>query len=275
MKRYLRHPSFAIGAVLLVVVLMASVVGMVTTPHDPTALDPLARLESPSWSHPFGTDQFGRDIFSRILAGGHLTLATGLFAVFLGLVVGGTVGCLAGYFGRAVDLGAVAFMDILLAFPAVLLALGIVAILGGSVTNVIIAVGVATVPVFARVARASVLSVLVRPYVKAAVAMGCSHRRILLRHVLPNILGPMLVLTTTTIATAILIGSALSFLGLGAAPPTPEWGVMLSDARAYMRLGWWLTVVPGVAVALVVLALNLLGDGLRDLIDPTSRPGGD
>ncbi|GAA2593955.1 ABC transporter permease [Dactylosporangium fulvum] len=275
MKRYLRHPSFAIGAVLLAVVVVASLIGMIATPHDPTALDPRARLESPSWSYPFGTDQFGRDILSRILAGGHLTLATGLFAVLFGLVIGGTVGCLAGYFGRAVDLSAVAFMDILLAFPAVLLALGIVAILGGSVTNVIIAVGVATVPVFARVARASVLSVMVRPYVKAAVAMGCTHRRILLRHVLPNILGPMLVLTTTTIATAILIGSALSFLGLGAAPPTPEWGVMLSDARAYMRLGWWLTVVPGVAVALVVLALNLLGDGLRDLIDPTSRTRGD
>jgi len=273
-KRLARHPSALVGAVLLLVVVAASLVGMVATPHDPTAVDPLARMQSPTLAYPLGTDQFGRDILSRVLAGGHLTLATAFFSVLFGLFIGGGIGCLAGYFGRTVDLGVVALMDILLAFPAVLLALGIVAILGGSVTNVIVAVGIATVPVFARVARAAVLSVVVRPYVKAAIAMGCTHRRILARHVLPNILGPMLVLTTTTIATAILIGSALSFLGLGAAPPTPEWGVMLSDARAYMQLGWWLTAAPGVALALVVLALNLLGDGLRDLIDPTSRQVG-
>ena len=165
-------------------------------------------------------------------------------------------------------------MDILLAFPAVLLALGIVAVLGRSASNVIIAVGIANIPAFARVARASVLGVMVRPHIRSAVALGAGSLRIFLRHVLPNIAGPMIVLTMLTSATAILVGSTLSFLGLGAAPPSPEWGVMLSDARAYMQLGWWLTIVPGSAIALTVLALNLLGDGLRDTLDPTSPPWG-
>jgi peptide/nickel transport system permease protein len=260
-----------LGLVLFGLVVIVSLVGMVATPSDPTAFDTAHRLSGPSPSHPFGTDQFGRDMLSRILAGGHLTLMIGLASVALALLVGGGLGAVAGFRGGVIDLGVVALMDMLLAFPAVLLALGIVAVLGPSSTNVIIAVGIANVPAFARVARASVLSVVVQPHVRAAVALGCRDRRILARHVLPNIAGPMIVLTMMTMATAILVGSTLSFLGLGAAPPTPEWGVMLSDARAYMQLGWWLTVVPGLAIAVVTLALNLLGDGLRDILDPTAR----
>jgi peptide/nickel transport system permease protein len=260
-----------LGLIMLAVVVGVSIVGWVVTPYDPTAFDPAARLSGPTWAHPFGTDQFGRDMFSRILAGAHLTLITGLLAVGLALLIGGGLGAIAGYVGGAFDLAVVAAMDILLAFPAVLLALGIVAVLGASGPNVIIAVGIANIPAFARVARASVLAIVSLPYIRAAVAIGSPDRRIIVRHVLPNIAGPMVVLTMMTTATAILVGSTLSFLGLGAAPPTPEWGVMLSDARQYMQLGWWLTVVPGLAIALTVLALNLLGDGMRDLLDPTAR----
>lgn len=271
MKALLRNPNGAIGLVLLTVVVAASVVGWIGTPHDPTAFDTPNRFLPPSATHPFGTDQFGRDILSRILAGGHQTLLIGLLSVALALVVGGLIGAVAGFRRGGVDLAAVTAMDILLAFPAVLLAMGIAAVLGASSRNVVIAVGIANIPAFARVARASVLSVMVRPYVRAAVALGSGNFRIFFRHVVPNIAGPMIVLTMLTTATAILVGSTLSFLGLGAAPPSPEWGVILSDARAYARLGWWLTIVPGASIAIAVLGLNLLGDGLRDVLDPTSK----
>ena len=270
MRRLRRHPSALFGLTLFSLIVAMSIVGAISTPFDPTAFATADRLRPPSTTHLFGTDQFGRDIFSRILAGGHLTLLTGLLSVAVALLIGGVLGALGAYVGGAFDLAVVAVMDILLAFPAVLLALGIVAVLGASGQNVIIAVGIANVPAFARVTRASVLAVQSRAYIKSAVALGCSHVRILVRHILPNILGPVVVLAMMTTATAILVGSTLSFLGLGAAPPTPEWGVMLSEARSYMRLGWWLTVAPGVAIAVTVLALNLIGDGMRDVLDPTS-----
>jgi peptide/nickel transport system permease protein len=271
MRILLRHPSGLAGLVFLGIVLIGSLIGWAATPYDPTAFSTGQRFQPPSHAHLLGTDQFGRDIFSRILAGGHLTLTIGLAAVAIALVFGGGIGAIAGFRGGKIDLAVVALMDMLLAFPAVLLALGIVAVLGASATNVIIAVGIANIPTFARVARASVLTVMVLPHVRAAVALGCRDVRIFVRHVLPNIAGPMTVLTMMSTATAILVGSTLSFLGLGAAPPTPEWGVMLSDSRAYAQLGWWLTIMPGVAIAVVVLALNLLGDALRDVLDPTSR----
>lgn len=271
MRRMLRHPSATLGLIVLSFVVIVAIIGLFWTPYDPYAVAPRQKFLPPDAVHLMGTDQYGRDILSRIMYGGHLTLLTGFLSIAMALSIGITFGVVGGWVGGRTDLTIVAVMDILLAFPAVLLALGIVAVLGGSVTNVIVAVGIATIPVFNRVARAAVLSVTARPYVRAAVAMGCSDRQIIVRHVLPNVAGPLVVLTAITIAGAILIGSALSFLGLGAPPPEPEWGVMLNDARAYMQLGWWLTVMPGVAIALTVLALNLLGDGLRDLLDPTSR----
>jgi len=269
--RVLRHPSAAFGLTVLVLVVVVAVIGWTLTPYDPYALAPRERFLPPDPVHLMGTDQYGRDILSRIMAGAHLTLLTGILSVCIALGVGVTLGVLGAYAGGRVDLGVVAAMDVLLAFPAVLLALGIVAVLGGSVGNVILAVGIATIPLFSRVTRASVLAVVARPYVRAALAMGGTDRHIIRRHVLPNIAGPLVVLTAITVAGAILVGSALSFLGLGAPPPSPEWGVMLNDARAYIQHGWWLTVMPGLAIALTVLALNLLGDGLRDILDPTSR----
>lgn len=271
MRRLLRHPSATFGLVILTFIVAVAIVGYFWTPYDPYAVAPRARFLPPDPAHLMGTDQLGRDILSRIMAGAHLTLLTGFLSVAIALSVGATLGVLGAYLGGRTDLAIVASMDILLAFPAVLLALGIVAILGGSVTNVIVAVGIATIPVFNRVSRAAVLSVTARPYVRSAVAMGGTDSHIVIRHVLPNVAGPIVVLTAITIAGAILVGSALSFLGLGAPPPTPEWGVMLNDARAYIQHGWWLTVMPGVAIALTVLALNLLGDGLRDILDPTSH----
>jgi peptide/nickel transport system permease protein len=267
----LRHPSAAAGLAVLSVIVLISVIGLFWTPDDPYQMAPRARFLPPSPEHLMGTDQYGRDILSRVMVGGHLTLMTGFLSVAIAVAVGVTLGLLGAYVGGRVDLAVVAAMDVLLAFPAVLLALGVVAVLGSSITNVIIAVGIATIPVFNRVTRASVLSVTARPFVRSAIAMGCTDRHIVLRHVLPNIAGPLIVLTAITVAGAILVGSALSFLGLGAPPPTPEWGVMLNDARAYMQLGWWLTVMPGLAIAATVLALNILGDGLRDVLDPTSR----
>jgi peptide/nickel transport system permease protein len=271
MRRVLRHPSAAAGLTVLSIIVLVSVIGLFWTPYDPYQMAPRERFLPPSLEHLMGTDQYGRDILSRVMVGGHLTLMTGFLSVAIAVAVGVTLGLLGAYLGGRVDLAVVAAMDVLLAFPAVLLALGVVAVLGSSTTNVIIAVGIATIPVFNRVTRASVLSVTARPFVRSAVAMGCTDRHIVVRHILPNIAGPLIVLTAITVAGAILVGSALSFLGLGAPPPTPEWGVMLNDARAYMQLGWWLTVMPGLAIAATVLALNVLGDGLRDVLDPTSR----
>jgi peptide/nickel transport system permease protein len=271
MRRLGRNRSAAAGAALLGVLLVAALVGIWLTPYDPIKIDPSIRLMPPGPRHLLGTDHFGRDIFSRILAGAHLSLAIGLIAIGLALVAGVLLGLPAGYAGGWLDMVIMRAMDVLLAFPSVLLALGIVALLGASLLNVIIAVAVSSVPVFTRVVRASVLGLKSAAYVEAARVVGCSDVRIVVRHILPNILAPLIVLATLGAASAILVGSALSFLGLGPQPPTPEWGAILSEARNYIRLGWWLTIFPGTAIAVAVLALNLLGDGLRDVLDPQLR----
>ena len=228
-------------------------------------------MAAPSSIYWLGSDHFGRDIFSRLLAGAHLSLLIGLVSVSLSVTVGLLLGLPSGYFGGWVDMLVMRLMDLMLSFPSVLLALGIVAIAGPSLVNVMLAVGIASIPTYTRLVRASALSVNNLPYIEVARALGSSHLRIIVTHIIPNILAPLIVLATLGTAGAILTGAALSFLGLGAQPPTPEWGAMLSEARNYMRLGWWLTVFPGLAIALTVLALNQLGDGLRDLLDPHMR----
>lgn len=271
MRRFMRSGSAVIGAILCAALAIAAIIGLWYTPYNPVEIAPAVRLQPPGPEHLLGTDHFGRDIFSRILAGTHLSLMIGLSSILVAIAAGMLLGLPAGYFGGRVDMVIMRLIDVLLAFPAVLLALSIVALLGASLTNVILAVGLATVPVFTRMVRAAVLSVRGLPYIESARAIGCSDWRLIGTHIVPNILAPLIVLATLNTASAILIGSALSFLGLGPQPPSPEWGAILSEARNYMRLGWWLTIFPGAAIAITVLALNLLGDGLRDVLDPQMK----
>ena len=258
------------GAVLTLLLLAIAVFGPIIAPYDPTAI--VARpLMPPQWAHPMGTDNLGRDVFSRILVGARLSLGAGIGAVVIGATLGTAIGVVAGVFGGWTDVTAMRFIDALMAFPGVLLALAIAAALGADLRNAMIAVGIAWVPTFARLVRANVLQVKRTPYVEAAEAMGCGRPRLMLRHVLPNSLTPVIVLSSLSLAGAILAGTALSFLGLGPQPPTPEWGAMLSQSRQYMRLGWWTMAFPGFAIALTILAANLLGNGLRDAFDPRLR----
>lgn len=270
-SRFNRSRSATLGAVLFAAIVALALIGNRLTPYDPVAINTAIRLTEPGPPYWLGTDHFGRDILSRLLAGAHLSLLIGLVSVSLAVGVGLVLGLPAGYTGGWLDMLVMRAMDLLLSFPSVLLALGIVAIIGPSLVNVMLAVGIASIPAYTRLVRASVLTVRALPYIEAAQSIGCSQLRILVRHILPNILAPLIVLATLGTAGAILTGAALSFLGLGAQPPTPEWGAILSEARNYMRLGWWLTVFPGLAIAVTVLALNLLGDGLRDLLDPQMR----
>jgi ABC-type dipeptide/oligopeptide/nickel transport system permease subunit len=247
---------------------VAVIAAPLLTPYDPLAMSPAQQFLPPSREHPAGTDLFGRDVATRVLYGGRLSLAIGALAVLIAALPGTALGLMAGYYGRRVDRVIGWLVDVMLSFPSILLALTIVAALGSGAGNVAVAVGIANIPNYARLARGQVLSVRRRPYVRAAVAIGCTNFRILLRHIVPNILGPMLVLAMLDVGWAILNTSALSFLGLGVQPPTPEWGAMLNEGRGYLRDAPWVTIAPGLAIALTVLAVNLLGDFLRDALDP-------
>ncbi|MBP8240962.1 MAG: ABC transporter permease [Thermoflexales bacterium] len=271
LRRFIRNRSAFVGSVLFGLIVLLALIGTRATPYDPVQMDIQNRLAEPGLEHVLGSDHYGRDIFSRLLAGAHLSLLIGLVSVSLAVSSGLLLGLPAGYFGGWVDMLVMRVMDLMLSFPSVLLALGIVAIAGPSLFNVMLAVGIASVPSYTRLVRASVLGIRGLPYIEAARALGSAPLRIITQHVIPNILAPLIVLATLGTAGAILTGAALSFLGLGSQPPIPEWGAMLSEARNYMRLGWWLTVFPGLAIAITVLSLNQLGDGLRDLLDPYMR----
>jgi len=232
---------------------------------------PDQQLMPPNKAHWAGTDLFGRDVLSRVLYGGRTTLLVGAAAVLLAFVPGTVVGMLAGYHGRRVDDLIMAITNIMLAFPGILLALAIVSLSRRSRWSVIIAVGVSSIPAYTRLVRGQVLGVRKHPYVRSAVSVGCSTRRILWRHILPNVRSSLLVMATLNIGWAMLNASALGYLGLGAQPPTPEWGVMLREGRDVLREAPWVACVPGLALALVVLAVNMVGDGLRDFLDPRLR----
>lgn len=250
--------------ILVVIVLLAPVL----TPYNPTKVSPRDRLQPPSTEHLFGTDHFGRDVFARVLYGGSLSLPMGVVPISLAAIAGILLGLAAGFYGGWLDLLLMRFVDVWIAFPPILLALAVVTILGTGLTNIMIALGIAWVPYYTRMVRSSVLEARGRVYVDAAGALGSGNARIMLRHVLPNILTPVMVMASMGIANAILAGAALNFLGLGAQAPAPEWGAILSDGRQFIRQAWWLGVFPGTAIALTVLAANLLGDGLRDALDP-------
>jgi peptide/nickel transport system permease protein len=260
-----------VGALILLALIAMTIAAPWIEPYDPIGVAPRIARQGPSSAHWFGTDQYGRDVLSRVIDGAHISLEMGLAAVFISVVFGTIMGLIAGYSEGIVDSLIMRFVDMLLAFPGILLALAIVAALGASLSNVILAVGIGTIPVYARVVRGTVLSTKQEPYVDAARVIGCSDMRVTLRHILPNITAPVLVLATIGVAYSILNGSALSFLGLGVTAPTAEWGLMVSEGRSYLRDAWWMTTAPGLALAVTVLAMNLVGDGLRDAFDPRTR----
>jgi peptide/nickel transport system permease protein len=257
-----------LGAALVGAVVVLALVGLVYTPHDPNAMRAADRGLGPSATYLMGTDQFGRDILSRVMHGAGLALLVGTVAAGIGLAVGAPLGALAGFLRGWADEAIMRLMDGLFAFPATLLAIAIVGALGPGLANTMLAIGVAYVPIFARLARASVIGQVESEYVEAARALGCRPARILVRHILPNGLGPLIVQATVAFGGAILAEAALSYLGLGVQPPDPSWGQMLNDARNYLGVAPWLAVFPGMVLAVTVLGFNLLGDGLRDYLDP-------
>jgi len=264
-------PAALAALIYLGLLVLAVVLGPVLVPHDPLQMAPGQRLLPPSWQHPAGTDLFGRDVLARLLHGGRLTLGIGSLAVLIAALPGIALGLVAGYAGGWVDRMIGWMVNVMLSFPAVLLALTIVAALGTGTFNVVIAVGVAAIPTYTRLVRGQVLSARRQPYVRAAVIVGNRPLRIVLRHILPNVFGPIIVLATLDVGWAILNASALSFLGLGVQPPTAEWGLMLNEGRGFLRDAPWMTTAPGLAIATTVLAANLLGDALRDILDPRQR----
>ncbi len=269
--RLRRHRGAVVGSGMVLIVGLAAILAPAIAPYDPADMGVGPSLAPPSLAHLFGTDTFGRDIFSRVLHGAHLSLMVGLVAVAIEASVGVIVGLVAGYYGGWIDAVLMRCVDVLLAFPGILLALAIVSILGISLTNLMIAVGIGGIPSFARLIRGSTLSVKENLYVTVARSIGAVDNTIIFRHILPNIVSPVIVYATLRIAFAIIATSSLSFLGLGAKSPSPEWGVMLSDGREFMRVAPWVTTFPGLAIMLSVLGINLLGDGLRDVLDPRLR----
>lgn len=268
--RLLANRLGLIGGGVILFLLFIAVFGPWIAPQDPLEMILQDQFLPPSREHWMGTDEFGRDIMSRLIHGARQSLMVGLVSVSIGALVGMTVGLLAGYFGGAFDMLSQRLIDIMLAFPDLLLALAIVAVLGPSLINVMIAVGVGSIPVYARLVRGQVLSLKQKEYVESAHANGALARRVIFVHILPNSLSPLIVLASLGFAGAVLTGAALSFIGMGAQPPSPEWGSMLSSGRSYLRHEWWIATFPGLALAFTAFGFNLLGDGLRDALDPRS-----
>lgn len=269
--RLLRNPVAMAGAAVVVLLIVVAVAAPYIAPYDPSDQDLANSMAGPSMQHLAGTDVHGRDIFSRIIYGTRISLRIGFLGMLLGCVVGVVLGLVSGYYGGWADTVIMRLLDVQLAFPGLLVAICIIAIIGPGLENVIVAVGIFSVPLFARVTRGQVLTLKEQEFVVAARMMGAQDGRIMLNHLLPNAVAPILVLCTLRIATAILTAASLSFLGLGAQPPTPEWGAMLSDGRAYLSIAPHVATTPGLAILITVLSFNLLGDGLRDALDPRLR----
>ncbi|MDQ6602498.1 MAG: ABC transporter permease [Chloroflexota bacterium] len=270
-QRLRRSKGALVGIVILAVLAIVAVAAPLIAPFDPIKISDNA-LFSPGSPYFFGSDQYGRDILSRILFGARISLTIGLISVGIAATFGVTIGLLAGYYGGWVDALLMYVINVMLAVPGILLALAIVTIRGKpSLANLMIAVGISGIPTYARLVRGSVLAAKENVYVDAARVSGAPTRIILVRHLLPNVIAPVIVATTLGTGTAILAAASLSFLGLGSQPPSPEWGRMLSEGRGYLRDQWWISTFPGLAIMLTVLAMNLLGDGLRDALDPRLR----
>jgi peptide/nickel transport system permease protein len=265
-RKFTRKRIIIYGSVLAVLVVL-SLFAPYFAPYDPIQISMEGR-KSPNVDHIFGTDRLGRDILSRIIYGTKYSLSIGLMSVSIGLIFGTTMGVLSAYYGGLVDTIIMRFIDALLAFPGILLALVVIAVLGPGLFNVMLAVGISTVPEYARLARGKVLSVMQLEYIEAIHSIGGSNIRVILKHILPNISAPITILATLQVGNAILVGSGLSFLGMGAQPPTPEWGLMTAEGRSFMSQAWWISTFPGIAILITVISINQFGDGLREAFDP-------
>ena len=275
LRKLLKNRSAQVGLLLCLGFALLALLAPWLAPYGYSKLNLAHRLLPPgAEGHWLGTDNLGRDLFSRLVYGSRVSLAVGLFSVGISVSLGVPLGAIAGYRGGRSDSLIMRSMDLLLAFPSILLAIAIVTVLGNNLTNAMIAVGIVGIPVFARITRASVLTVKEMEYVQAARTIGCSPGRILWVHILPNCLNPLIVQSTLSLGTSVLDAAGLSFLGLGAKPPTPEWGTMLSDSYRYYEQAPWLVLGPGLAILAMVLGFNLLGDGLRDALDPKTREEG-
>ncbi|MCS7216163.1 MAG: ABC transporter permease [Candidatus Bipolaricaulota bacterium] len=268
LRRLARHRLALFGAAVILLFAVCAIFAPYIAPHDPYAFSLAKKLQPPSRLHLLGTDELGRDLLSRIIHGTRVSLLMALISVAIGLAVGVPVGALSGFYGGWFDLLVQRAVDILLAFPGILLAIVVVAILGPGLWNAMLAVGISFIPTYVRVVRGSVLELREKEFVEAARALGTHSLAIIRRHILPNCLAPIIVLSTLQLASAILWASGLGFLGLGAQPPTPEWGTMLGRSQLYIRVAPHVAIFPGLAIALAVLGFNLLGDGLRDALDP-------
>jgi peptide/nickel transport system permease protein len=271
LARATRYPAAAVSLCVLLVLILSAILAPLVAPYDPAKMGTGPPLAPPGPGHPFGTDRYGRDVLSRLLFGARISLPIGVLAVSFAGVLGSLLGLATGYFGGKVDAVGSGAIDIMLGFPPIMLALLIIAILGVGIQNVVIAVGVGGIPRFARIVRGTTIAVRENVYIEAGRAIGIGVGRMLLRHVLPNVLPPIIVIATLYIGSAILDTSSLGFLGLGVQPPTPEWGTMLSEGRQFMRYAPWLMFFPGMLVFITVVAINLVGDHLRAILDPRLR----
>ncbi|MGD8284086.1 MAG: ABC transporter permease [Desulfobacterales bacterium] len=268
MKRFFSNKNFTLGFSMSAVVIIVAIMSLLWTPYDGNKMNARNRLQGPSWGHLLGTDQYGRDTLSRVMVGAVNSIIVGLVTVAIGLSMGVLLGLVSAYYGKLVDEGIMRFSDFLFGFPAVLTAILITSILGPSMVNAMLAIGIFYIPVFARLTRAVAMTIWEREFITAARASGVSEWFITWRHVLPNILSPLLIQGTIQFAVAILAEAGLSYLGLGTQPPHASWGRMLNEAQTFMSLSPWMAIFPGLAIAWAVLGFNLLGDGLRDTLDP-------
>jgi len=271
MKRALRKPQVVFGVLFLTLLCVIGIFASQIVPYDPLEINTDNYLQPPNAKHWFGTDNLGRDVFSRVLFGTRYSLALGLLSIAISGTMGLILGLIAGFYGGVVDNIIMRIVDIGLAFPSILLALLVISIVGPGLPSVVLAIGISSTPPFIRIVRSSVLVIKEMTFIEAAKAVGVSHWRTLLKHILPEVFAPALTMATLGLAGAIFSASSLSFLGFGAQPPTPEWGVLVSAARHQLRAAWWISTFSGLAIMISVLSINLLGDGLRDVLDPKLR----
>ncbi|MFW6029869.1 MAG: ABC transporter permease [Halanaerobiales bacterium] len=267
-RKFNKKKTNSVALIILTIIIFAALFAPYIAPYGPMEMNYNYVLGSPNSDHIFGTDSMGRDIFSRIIYGSRISLNVGLISMSISSGIGLILGLIAGYYSGLIGAVIMRLMDMMLSLPGFLLAMAIIAVLGPDLRNVMIAIGIASIPTFTRVVRAVTLSVKENEYVQSARALGASDFRIILHHIIPNILAPVIVLATLRVAVAIIMAAGLSFIGLGAQPPTPEWGAILNDARQYIRDAWWFPLFPGLSITITVLTINIIGDALRDILDP-------